>query len=345
MQGDPAGLVRPVSAPLIPWWLRNRHLQSIYPSFPARRRGVMRRAAPLLAASREWIIDCGTGVRLLSHYAVHGPRSTGAARSLALLLHGWEGSSDSLYILALAQHLYERGFDVLRLNLRDHGASHHLNAELFHSCRIAEVVGAVQAIQARWPGQPLNLVGFSLGGNFWLRVGARAAQAGLRIERIVAISPVLDPERTLAALEGGHPLYRAYFVWKWTRSLRRKQQVWPDRYDFREILRDRTLTSMTDVLVRRYTDFPDLGSYLRGYALTGDVLAPLTAPARIIAAADDPMIPADDLARIAHSPQLRISLSPHGGHCGFVTRMRGPGWIAEEIVRELEAGRAIAAGS
>ena len=36
----------------------------------------------------------------------------------------------------------DQGFDVFRLNLRDHGTSHHLNPELFHSNRISEVVGA-----------------------------------------------------------------------------------------------------------------------------------------------------------------------------------------------------------
>ena len=40
-----------------------------------------------------------------------------------------------------------RGFDVVRLNLRDHGETHHLNRDLFHSCRLPEVVGAVRALQ------------------------------------------------------------------------------------------------------------------------------------------------------------------------------------------------------
>jgi hypothetical protein len=318
-------------------------LQSIYPSFPLRRRRVVRYAVPLAAASSEWIIECGDGVRLLSYCSLQESRRARRGRALVALLHGWEGSSESLYMLALGQRLYEHGYDVLRLNLRDHGPSHHLNRELFNSGRIAEVIGAVRAIQARWPEQLINLVGFSLGGNFWLRVGARASQAALRINRIVAISPVLDPERTLAALEGGNPLYRGYFVWKWARSLRCKQAAWPSEYKFEEILRDRTLTSMTDVLVRRYTDYPDLRSYLRSYAVVGDVLASLATPTRIITAADDPIIPAHDLARLAPTESLRVTLLPHGGHCGFVTRGDGSSWIAEEVARELDAAHAEAA--
>ena len=92
-----------------------------------------------------------------------------------MLLHGWEGSADSLYVLSLAQQLFEQGFSVVRLNLRDHGETHHLNRELFHSCRLPEVVGAVGGAAALYlGGRPLQLVGFSLGGNFMLRVAAQA---------------------------------------------------------------------------------------------------------------------------------------------------------------------------
>ena len=134
----------------------------------------------LLAASVPEVLDCGDGVRLLAHHATQAAaRAASRPRALAVLLHGWEGSASSLYVLSLGQYLLDRGFDVVRLNLRDHGDSHHLNPEIFHSCRIAEVVGAVQRLQALHPGQALHLAGFSLGGNFCLRVAARAAAAGL----------------------------------------------------------------------------------------------------------------------------------------------------------------------
>ncbi|MGI9246912.1 MAG: alpha/beta fold hydrolase, partial [Steroidobacteraceae bacterium] len=190
---------------LPPRRLRGPHLQSIYPSLPFRRRSVERRCAQLLEASRDVLVDCGDGVRLLAHVAAH--EAAPGSRPLAVLIHGWEGSSSSLYLLSLAQTLFSVGYDVARLNLRDHGDSHHLNEEIFHSCRIGEVVGAIRSLHLMHPGQRLCLAGFSLGGNFSLRVGTRAANAGIDISRIVAICPVLDPEHTLARLESGWALY------------------------------------------------------------------------------------------------------------------------------------------
>jgi len=325
----------PVSEFVPPLWLRNAHFQSILPSFPLRRPLVERRAAPLVAASEERIFDCGDGVRLQGFHARQ--ESRGAARSpqLVVLHHGWEGSADSLYILSLAQFLFDRGFDVLRLNLRDHGATHHLNRDIFHSCRIAEVVGAVVEIQKLAAGQDLSLVGFSLGGNFALRVGARATSAGLRLRKIVAVSPVLDPEATLVALERGFTLYHSYFIYKWARSLRRKQLAWPGVYDFEELMRVRRLGPMTDYLVRKYTDYPDMQSYLRGYAIVHGTLDPLEVPSRIIAALDDPMIPARDLDRLPCNGALRVTPTRFGGHCGFVDAAGRESWVAREVLNEL----------
>src|SRR5579863_1192655 len=212
-----------------PAWLRNRHLQSMLASTSARRGPIVRRAAPLVAAQREMLLECGDGVRLQCFRS--SPRRGHGMP--VVLLHGWEGSAESLYVLSLGQQLFEQGFDVLRLNLRDHGATHHLNRELFHSCLLPEVVGAMRALQATL-GRPLRLVGFSLGGNFMLRVGAEADAAGLDLARIIAVSPVLDPSDTLRALESGFVGYPLYFVRKWWRSLLKKEAAWPAHYDFAE---------------------------------------------------------------------------------------------------------------
>jgi predicted alpha/beta-fold hydrolase len=181
-----------------PVWLRNAHLQSTLQTLTIRGMKVRARAAPLLAASESLLIDCGDGVRLQGFRA--SPRAVDVA-SRIVLLHGWEGSGDSLQVLSLAQELFARGHEVVRLNFRDHGRTHHLNPELFHSCRLPEVLGAVRALARAAPGRRLGLAGFSLGGNFALRVAAACPRAGVELARVFAISPVLDPAATLLALE------------------------------------------------------------------------------------------------------------------------------------------------
>ena len=138
------------------------------------------------------------------------------------------------------------------------------------------------------------------------------------------MSPVLDPARTLDALEAGFSLYPRYFVLKWTRSLQRKQAAWPGAFDFSPLLRSRNLRRMTADLVRAHTEYGDLESYLAGYAITGERLAGLTVPSTVLTALDDPMIPARDLELLPHEPLLRVVTTEHGGHMGFLESPSAP---------------------
>jgi predicted alpha/beta-fold hydrolase len=129
-------------------WLRGPHFQTILSSLPPRRARVERRSIPVRASSAELLLDCGGGVVLQAFHASPAKRGREPGRHLAVFLHGWEGSADSTYVLSSAQTLFEQGYEVVRLNLRDHGATHHLNRDLFHSCRLPEVVGAVRSLAA-----------------------------------------------------------------------------------------------------------------------------------------------------------------------------------------------------
>lgn len=304
-------------------------------SSTAWRRGrVLAGAVALKAAQRELLLDCGAGVRLQAFVSSPQP-PRGAAP--VVLLHGWEGSAESLYVLSIAQQLFARGFEVARLNLRDHGDTHHLNRELFHSCRLPEVIGAVQALQHHFGGRPLQLAGFSLGGNFMLRVAAQARAARLELARVIAVSPVLEPAATLVALERAVPLYQRYFVHKWLRSLRKKQAAWPGAYDFSAISRLRDLRRMTAELVKGHSEFASLEDYLNGYAITGGRLAQLEVPARILTSLDDPIIPVQGLTQLARPAALAITVARYGGHCGFFDTLKGPSWLERRMLAELGA--------
>jgi uncharacterized protein len=316
-----------------PSWLTNPHLQSILPSLKLRRPLLAWRAAKLLGCTEDRIVDCGDGVRLLGHYSSQAAAGRPPARELAVLLHGWEGHADSLYVLSLGSYLFELGCDVFRLNFRDHGPTHHLNPDIFHSCRIAEVVGAVAAIQRTLPDRRLTVAGFSLGGNFALRIAVRAPDAGIRLQRAIAISPVLRPHSTMDVLEHGWFLYRNYFMKKWKRSLRLKQRLFPQLYDFGAILEQRSIKTMTEILVKRYSEFPSLDAYLNGYAIVGDALATLQVPSHLLFALDDPIIPARDLQDLARTPHLEITTIPHGGHCGFMDRFNSESWADRQAAR------------
>jgi uncharacterized protein len=133
-------------------------------------------------------------------------------------------------------------------------------------------------------------------------------------------------------------VYRHYFMGKWKRSLRMKQTLFPQRFDFSPILSQRSLKAMTELLVARFSEFADVDAYLNGYAIVGNALANLTVPSHIVCALDDPIIPSHDLQDLARTPHLHIHAVAHGGHCGFMDRWTGPSWADRQIGKLMGLG-------
>jgi len=299
-----------------PALLRNRHVQSVLASSRLRRMIGARRRAQLESGAVEHILDCGEDVRLQGFHTRQSVRA--APRGLVVLLHGWEGSVQSSYLLHTGARLLSEGFDIFRLHFRDHGDTHHLNEDLFHSCRIAEVVGAVKAIGQQFPTLPLAVAGYSLGGNFALRIALHAPAAGIELRHAVAVCPAISPVAVLAAIEAAPWFYQAYFMQKWAGSLRRKQTLYPQRYEFSETELRAGLRALTRAMVERYTDFGTLEAYLDGYSVAGERLATLAVPVSILTAGDDPIIPVQDFRALRLPASARLDISPYGGHCGFI---------------------------
>lgn len=318
-----------------PFGLRSRHTQSLISSSPLRRQIVWRRSAALRAGQKALLLDGGDGVRLQGFLSVH---PAGAGRGLVTLLHGWEGSVNSNYILSNGARLFAAGFDVFRLNFRDHGDTHHLNPGMFHSNRLGEVVNALVDLQAQLQATNWLLAGYSLGGNFALRVALQSASAGLDLRQVVSICPVIDPAKALQAMEDGNWFYERYFERKWNRSLAIKRQCFPALYGDDDWSQLRSIRDRTHYLATQYAGFKDSEAYYDGYSIAGERLLDLKIPSTVLTAADDPVVPVEDFDKLPDIPQLEVLVSPHGGHCGFLKNWKLESMADDLILQKAQQG-------
>jgi predicted alpha/beta-fold hydrolase len=318
-----------------PRWLRNAHVQSVLSSTPLRRAAGLRELQRLGAETTEHIITVEDGVRLQGFHS-RLPEAGAEPRGLVLLLHGWEGSSESSYMRHTAAQLLARGFEVFRLNFRDHGDTHHLNEGLFHSCRLGEVVQAAAEVSRRFPARPMLAAGYSLGGNFALRLALAAPGAGIPLVHAAAVCPAIDPSAVMRTLESAQPFYHWYFMKKWRRSLSIKRALFPQQHDFDDSILAKDMRSLTHWLVERHTTMAGVEEYFDGYAVAGDRLAGLQVPVSVLAAADDPVIPVDGFPRLALPAHSTLEIADFGGHCGFLegVSLRGYAerWVADKLV-------------
>jgi uncharacterized protein len=308
------------------FFFRNPHFQSIMASSRLRlhRRNIM------AGKAKEIIIKTSSGSRLLSFFSSHP-----ASKGLIVLLHGWEGSSSSAYLLATGDYFYRLGFSICRLNLRDHGDSHHLNEELFHGALLQETFEAVSYLSGLSEGKPVYIIGFSLGGNFALRIALmqnRMPIANLR--HVFAVSPPLDPYKTTLAIDNGYFFYRKYFLKKWKRSLIKKQRLFPGKYDFSKMLKSKTCIELTEQVMPYFPEMTNYRDYFNLYTLKNDSFKNLNIPVRIFIAEDDPVIPQEDYRHLRENEFLKISKQKYGGHCGFIDLFPVRCWY-NKIITEI----------
>ncbi len=305
-----------------PWWMRSSFIQTALASMKFRKRG----PNAMLDAAEDRIIQCEDGVRLLGSFSPN-PQN----KALVIFLHGWEGSQDSTYVVSGGRHVYDQGSSVFRLNYRDHGNSHHLNEGVFYSTLFNEVFDAVKQAANLAEGAPVYIVGFSLGGNFSLRIARSLRDLTIKnLEHIFAISPVVDPWGA-APLIDMNWLYRRYFLKKWTRSLRKKQALYPDLYDFDQILADKKVLGITQKLLPEYSDYPDMESYFNAYRVDPHDLENCPVPISIITSSDDGMIPEEDIQKLHLNHNAQSIIHRYGGHNGFFQSLKGPTWYDDYI--------------
>lgn len=314
-------------------WMRNPHLQSILGSLKIRSQA----RHPMIDYAQEKIIDGGNGARLLGY---HSCQSADKIRGLVTLIHGWEGSADSTYIVSTAKYLYDAGYNIFRLNLRDHGNSHHLNEGLFHGALIEETFHAVRDISRLSNGLPYYVIGFSLGGNYALRIAMKHSRSKItNLKHIIAISPALDPYKATVSIDESLTIYRYYFLNKWKNSLRKKQSLFPTRYCFDDIMNLKTCMALTEAVMIYYPEFRTYREYFNQYTLSGKYFADLCVPVTIIASEDDPIILVQDLYNLQKNEYLRLMIQKYGGHCGFINFPPFQCWYEEKIEHILNQSK------
>lgn len=308
-----------------PFYLKNRHIQSIMNSVGPRQcraRNILKKLR-----SETILLTAADGTRLIAELDY----SKTAHNRLAILIHGWEGSSKSAYQITTTAALLDAGWDVLRVNLRDHGDSHALNRELFNSTRTPEVASALENFLSENSYRNCCLIGYSLGGSFALRIAADSGTA-LRLTCCIAISPPVNPGNAMQALSSGWFGYERYFYQKYRNSVRRKLKLFPDLDYQNELDSARTVEQLNNLLIPKVTAYQDINTYYAAYALTGDRLKNLNMPSYLVTAEDDPIIPAADLRSINSNPFLHIDLQKQGGHCGFIEDLSAHSWVENRII-------------
>ncbi|RJF80454.1 alpha/beta fold hydrolase [Oleomonas cavernae] len=273
----------------------------------------------------------GTGDRL--HVTLDEPAAPRPGLPLALFAHGVSGSEDSYYMLATAARLIERGYHVVRLNLRGAGPSRIDCKRHYHAGRSGDLRDAIAALPTALTANGAVAVGFSLGGNTVLKLAGEQG-AGGPVVAVASVCAPIDIGLTTANLA--------------RRRNKVYQKVLLKPFKAEYVAPGAELSDALRAAVERARNFAEFDATVtaprNGYASAQAFyddngarhhVAGIRVPALVIAAQDDPIVPFAPYAAIDWRalPWTIPAFTRTGGHVGH--HGRDGIWYVEAIDRFL----------
>ena len=309
-------------------FLRGGHVQTLASFFLPRRFH--------LPPAEERLVEVEPGIRVLCH--CHWQPERRSATTI-LIIHGLEGSSDSQYMLGIAEKGLAAGMNVVRMNQRTCGGTDHLAPTLYHSGRSSDVVTVVKHLIEKDGIERFALCGFSMGGNLVLKAaGEWGTAAPEQLVAVVAVCPAADLAASADALH--HPsnrIYEQYFLWKLKSRMRAKARCFPGQYDLSRLNGLKSLRDFDDKVTAFYCGFDGASDYYTRSA-AANVIDKISVPTMILLAANDPFIRLlpETRAKITANPNITFIETEDGGHCSYVGEaVDDDGHYAERMVVEF----------
>jgi len=257
---------------------------------------------------------------------------TNLYKKKVIFFPGWLGHKDSKYLIPLADLLHINNFDIIRIHPIDHGDTEHLNKDFFRATDIQTLIEAVEFIGKKYQDNEIHLIGFSLGGNIALRISA--CESINFLKSTVVISPVIDPEISMRAMDNTSWILKKYFVNKWRRTLRRKMRL-HNISNVEESLRYKDLEKMTEFFTKNFSPHKNVKELFAGYAITQDTINQIKNNTLIYSSVDDPCVPIKPLYSLDQTNNVKFKPQQYGGHCGFIDDFKFNSSVYEEIVNKL----------
>jgi uncharacterized protein len=295
------------------------------------------REFPRLPQPEARLFEVADDTRVLAHCHWQPER---ARHPLLIALHGLEGSSSAHYMRGLADKALAAGFNVIRLNQRNCGGTEQLAAGLYHSGLTHDADFVLREVAARDGIADVIVAGYSLGGNLALKLAGEYGEAPPpQLRAVCAVSPVIELDACVRSLERRPNIV---YQWNFVRGLKarmlRKNQCFPGRFPIEQLPAIRTVREFDAAFTAPHFGFHSAEDYYhRASAMR--VIDRIRVPALVITAEDDPFVPTQPFRdpRLTGNPNIRLLLTRHGGHCGFLEASHNgsDGYWAEKTIIEF----------
>ena len=296
-------------------WLKNRHLQTLYPTFFQKRLKL-----PLKNERLE--LEDGDFLDL-----VHWPL---AESPQALVLHGLEGSLKSHYATPFIKALHDAGFSVTFMHFRGCSGEPNRLTRRYHSGDTGDIHTVLELLSTRQPQQAIVLTGVSLGANALLKY---LGEGGVckSLVAAVSVSVPFDLANAAQTLQTGFArVYQRHLLTRLVKATQEKSKIIASPIDIGDLDKITTLYEFDDCVTAPLHGFASADDYYQ-QSSSRQYLNKINLPAHIIHALDDPFMTQDAIPdKNDLSEKVTLELASHGGHVGFVSDLT-QGWLENHV--------------
>lgn len=287
-------------------WLPNAHLMTLWPVY-------MRPYPRLRVRAERWEREDGD----FNDLAWVGDEAPADA-PIVIVFHGLQGSIDaSKYVRGVLAQTAARGWRGVLMHFRGCSGEPNRLPRAYHSGETEDPRAFVAEVRRRFPEAPLFAVGFSLGANVLLKLLGEDEDATPLTAASAVCAPMLLGPCSARMKKGVSRMYGEYLLRDLKVSLRKKRERMPilPGVDPRRI---RTLWDFDEYVTAPLHGFTGAEDYYARCSCR-PFLRSIRRPTYILHAADDPLMTRAVIPTEGElSDQVRLEVSPTGGHVAFV---------------------------
>lgn len=310
--------------------LKNRHLQTIYPTF-------FRKQVPPNTQNEMFELSDGDFVECT--WCEKPPTDK---RAIVVLFHGLEGSYQSSYIQGMMNALSKAGLSSVLMHFRGCSAKTNRLPRAYHSGDTQDARAWIESLVNRYPSNHLHAVGYSLGANMLLKLLGEWGNTSPLCSATSVSAPMQLEISAHTINRGFSKIYQNHLLKNLKASLIEKYKYHPmqtlinlKKEDVKKI---KNIWEFDDLYTAKIHGFGTAKEYYKRSSAK-QYLKNIKTPTLILHAIDDPFMSKEILPNKDEiSDSIELEISDHGGHVGFVsgTLWNPIYWLENRIVSHIK---------
>jgi len=264
------------------------------------------------------------------------------SRTLILLIHGLEGSSQSKYIVSTTKHLNTKGLDTVCFNLRGCSGEDNLLLGTYHSGKTEDVDYVIHHLLENYDYENIVIIGFSLGGNLTLKyIGEKSDSISSKIKGGIAVSVPIDIASGEYELEKfKNKIYLERFLKSMKLKILEKAAKFPEfNLDKDQVAKATRFKHLENLYTVPIFGFESPEDYWEK-ASAKPYLSKIKVPTLLLNSKDDTFLSDKCFPfKEAHnSKKFFFETTEYGGHCGFISSFYNAknNWLEQRIERFIK---------